>query len=248
MMSASFAHRRTGGFTLVELLVAMILIALMVTMLFGALRLGTRTWDGVEASVVEVSERRLVMNFLRHIISQARPAKSDVLGPRYAHFVGKRNAVEFVAEMPPHLGIGGAYLVRLEVHEAGDDQSLMMRRWLYHPDILDGGNGIPEWTSLHDSNSFDAPKQEVEGDTVAGYLYNERVLLSGVSDIAFFFHRGAADGGEWEQNWSEQPSLPGLVKISLKHRQGDLTTDTIISVPRATAARFFEGTGIGGGK
>ena len=42
--------RLAGGFTLVELLIAFVLVALISLLLFSGLRLGLRSWGGVEAA------------------------------------------------------------------------------------------------------------------------------------------------------------------------------------------------------
>ena len=64
-------QRRTLGFTLVELLVAITLLGLIAVALSGALRFGARVWDvgterGAQSSRVEAAQ-----NFLRRRIAEA---------------------------------------------------------------------------------------------------------------------------------------------------------------------------------
>ena len=67
------------GFTLIELIIALMLLALMAAVLFGSLSLAARSWDGGEAKAVEVSEMRQTQQFLREqlaaAVSAARSAR-----------------------------------------------------------------------------------------------------------------------------------------------------------------------------
>ena len=60
------------GFTLIELMIALSLIALMVSLLFGGIRLGNRTWERVDATTTRSSEMRQIWQFLESRFRQAR--------------------------------------------------------------------------------------------------------------------------------------------------------------------------------
>src|ERR1700693_2442069 len=59
---------RTAGFTLIELTVALLLLALMSSLLYGTLSLSANTWDRGDAKAVQASDMRLTEEFLRQAL------------------------------------------------------------------------------------------------------------------------------------------------------------------------------------
>ena len=102
--------RRVGqaGFTLLELLIAMTLMGMILVLLFGGLRLGVRSWDASQRQVDTLNSVRSVENFLRREISLTYPyVWKNTPGQRVA-FLGERNKLSFVAQLPTRVGGGGA--------------------------------------------------------------------------------------------------------------------------------------------
>ena len=64
-MPRTAAARREGGFTMIELLIALGLFAIMSGVLFGALRLAGRSTDAGEAKAQAASGMRLAGDYLR---------------------------------------------------------------------------------------------------------------------------------------------------------------------------------------
>ena len=67
------ARRAEAGFTLLELLVSMTLLALLAIAMFGSLRFGARAWDRSEAHGAGMEQVRLVQQLLRRDLEQAYP-------------------------------------------------------------------------------------------------------------------------------------------------------------------------------
>ena len=63
-------ERRQAGFTLVELLVAMTLLAFLSVSLFGGLRFGARSWEAVVDSSAERDDIASTQTFLRDRLAQ----------------------------------------------------------------------------------------------------------------------------------------------------------------------------------
>ena len=106
------------GFTLVELLVATTLLALLSVMLFGGLRFGARAWEAGGESIERTGEVEAVQELLRRTLSEA--ATSDLTGaePQDA-LAGAADRVSFIAPLPQHVGLGGFGRYRLGLDEAG---------------------------------------------------------------------------------------------------------------------------------
>lgn len=109
----------TQGFTLVERLVGLTLMALLSVILFGGLRFGMRAWEAGGEHVEQASRLDTMQNLLRRQVSQARLPELDAgteSRPLPA-FVGEPERLQFIAPLPAHRGAGGSYLFHLAVAE-----------------------------------------------------------------------------------------------------------------------------------
>ena len=66
---------RARGFTLVELTIALVLMAAIAALLYGSLSLAARTWDGGEAKMQQVSDLRTTQTYLRAQIAAQYPQR-----------------------------------------------------------------------------------------------------------------------------------------------------------------------------
>jgi general secretion pathway protein J len=95
-----------AGFTLVELLVATTLLALLSVILFGGLRFGARTWEAGTGSIERVGEVEAAQELLRRTLVEA--AVPAAIGPaEEPAFAGTDREAHFVAPLPAHAGTGG---------------------------------------------------------------------------------------------------------------------------------------------
>lgn len=77
---------KEAGFTLLELLVAMTLLALLSLVLFGGFRFGTRAWDRAETSTANGNEIRRAQGAISDLLSRAYP-EMDISDPLNPHIV-----------------------------------------------------------------------------------------------------------------------------------------------------------------
>jgi general secretion pathway protein J len=110
--SAGTGHRRDMGFTLLELLVS---LALLAALLFSALRFGSRTWERSEEAEAGVTDVASAQYFLRREVSQADPfhSHSDKAAPQT--FEGASDHLEFMTRAPASLARGGQARIAVAV-------------------------------------------------------------------------------------------------------------------------------------
>ena len=77
-----------AGFTLLEVLVGLSVLALTLGLLGGSLQFGARTWERGQAVVDRNTEMRAAYRFLSRLVAETRPeVRRDDDGPAFA-FVG----------------------------------------------------------------------------------------------------------------------------------------------------------------
>jgi general secretion pathway protein J len=204
------------GFTLLELLIALVLVAIILVLLFSGLRLGSRAWEGVDAVSERVSDLRIARNFIERVLRQTRAITLMVDGAAMPVFAGEPNRLELVAPLSEHVGIPGLYVLRLALENAGDGQRLVLTRWLLHPEVLEGGDEWPEWEPMVEDSGIGDDSGPFDQDLAAG-AYGRTVLLPRVERFELIYF-GTAEGEtepEWQEEWLDQPRLPVRVRLDL---------------------------------
>ena len=94
--------RTDAGFTLIEVIVAMVVLAMIMTTAFGALRLGDRSWEAGMQRAGESEQLRTTVTLLRRQLNQILPMVWSVDNERRIAFNGDRTRVQFIAPAPQH--------------------------------------------------------------------------------------------------------------------------------------------------
>ena len=113
---------RSSGFTLVELLVATTLLALLSAALFGGLHFGARAWESGADQIEQSGEIEAVQELLRRTLLEAAEAGEEAGSESMA---GSPDHLSFFAPLPRHVGIGGIGRYRLAL----DEQGRMLLSW-----------------------------------------------------------------------------------------------------------------------
>ncbi len=211
------ANERQRGFTLLEILIAMTLLGLLMAMLFGGLRLGTRAWEASDVRSADLARLEAVHGFIRRALAGAYPllGTGDDDAKRNIAFTGGAEAVAFTALMPAHFGVGGFYTITLAVEDGADGARLIFRRQLYQ-----------------------TGDEETPPPPPAGDEEKEKVLLEGIAKAEFSYF-GAADKDEtpaWRDEWRDRKTLPDLVRLSVTFADKDKRAwPDLVVAPRISA-------------
>ena len=200
---------RNAGFTLIELIIALVLLALIASLLFGSLSMAARSWDGGEAKADEVSSMRLAQTFLREQIEAELPLRLKKAAELPLMFAGESDEIRYVAAMPPRVQEGGAYFFRLAVMRNGDKSQLVLERTIPDPAATEN----PEFTAADHS-----------------------VLAEGIAELRIsYFGRDAnaadVDVPSWRDRWDDRHRLPLLMRIDVKPVKG-MPWPTLVVEPR----------------
>lgn len=196
------------GFTLVEILLATVLLAAGLALAFATLVAATRS-AGRGETLAEHSERlRAVEGFLRSRLTAARPIAfgfdQDSALPQ--RFVGEPDRMRFVADLPNYLGRGGPYLHEFAVEDAGDGKRIVLGLQMVQAgEIVDEEPRPPE------------------------------VLAENLESARFRYR--ALDGqgrlGEWQERWDTPEQLPLLVEVTLRDANGRTWPPLVVWLPLA---------------
>src|SRR6185312_7518518 len=213
---ASMADRRLhalaraiGGFTLVELLIALVLMALISALLFGSLKVAGRSSDAGDAKAEATASMRLASDFLRTEIEEQHPQRMRHIAEFPLLFSGAPDQLEFAAPVPSRIQGGGVWLYRLRVATDGDKSTLVLDRMV--PDV--NAQALPQFTG------------------------NDRsVLADDITDIKLQYF-GRDDGADasvaptWRDRWDSRQTLPLEIRIDVTPARGS-AWPTIYASPR----------------
>lgn len=109
-----------AGFTLVEMLVALALLALAATLMLEGVGSAQRLWSGEAARTRRGETVAAAQSILRARIEQMRPATRFVGATAFADIDGRQRDLTFVAPPEDAAGAGAARRFRLSLSDRGD--------------------------------------------------------------------------------------------------------------------------------
>jgi len=198
-----------AGFSLVEVLVALVLLGLLSMALFSSVRFGVTAWQRGGERSDQIHTSMLVQDLLRRLIGQAYPfLLSDGSGTGHVDFAGSATSVDFLAPVPIALASGGRARFKLAIERHGEGSDLVL-------------------TSRPELAAADAPAE-----------LSRKTLLATIAaaDFAYFGAAGSRTVAEWHDRWSGELNLPALVRVRVRFARSDprLWPDLTIA-PRITA-------------
>lgn len=180
---------RVLGFTLLEIMVAMVILTLIITSSFGVLRLGERSWEASTAITGSTETLRTAAQVLRRILGQSLPLSWTSDTETYIAFNGTPYELRFIAPAPHHLTDASLFEYRLAAQTQGDTVSLILYYRLYDP----GSGGFT---------------RDISGAS-------KTLLADGLRSAEFSYYGSPAadDPPAWHTQWdSGNDRLPRLVR------------------------------------
>ena len=207
-----------GGFTLIELVLALVLLAAMLGMAWGGFSFALRAWEAGESNGTRTADMRLAESFLRREITEIFPMRwKDPMTLRFA-FEGERDHVRFVSARPPGITAPGLALVGLEL-QAGDDRSmnLVMRR---------------------------APPDDEAKDFAPLEAVEPTVLIPGLRSAEFSYFGSDSDVNQprWNDSWTTPGRMPLMVRVRMVGADGVPQPDLVARLALGEEAGCLENT------
>lgn len=200
---------RARGFTLLEVLLAIILLGLLIAGAYSGIHASASAMRAGEAAIDRTDRLRTTQEFLRRQISHILPlqfARDESTGAIRV-FDGNARTLRFVAPMPGYLSRGGPYVQTLELAPGTDGLQLRFS------DVMLNGYD-PTKKSGNDSDS-----------TV--------VLLDRIAEGRFEYRALDADGNlsDWSSDWQDPEITPLMVRIELTMQPGVQAPWPTLDVP-----------------
>lgn len=207
--------RAASGFTLIEILIATILLAAAMTLGFATLRAASAAATRGEITAQRNERMRAVEGFLRRRIASALPIAFDVNESTGSplRFLGEPDRIRFVADLPAYLGRGGPHL-----HDIS---------------VVDDGEGVRLQADFAVvlANEVNAERDPRPPELLAG----------GLREVKISYRALDAQNriGDWEEVWSQGDRMPLQVKIEIVDGRGDRWPPLVVSLPQAASFGGF---------
>lgn len=201
-------RRAVRGFTLMEVLLAVTLLAAALTLAFAVLRAASVTVTRGEQMAERQTHIRAVSAFLRSRIGGALPMvfALDPASGRSLRFEGQAQQLRFVASVPEYLTLGGPQLHVLSVRQQADGTRTLLLEL-----------------------------RVIQAGVVGPALRPPEPLAEGLRRVELAYRRLDAQGRwmPWRSAWDNPEFLPLQVRVRIADAQGDWP-ELVMTLPLAT--------------
>jgi general secretion pathway protein J len=193
-------HGGRAGFTLVELVISLALLALLILGAHTAIRTSTQAVVSGERLIERTNKLRVTQELLRRQVSQAlaMPIEQRRGTNESIFLAGGREDLTWVSSMPGYLGRGGPYVQRISLERGPGGQSLVFRHAMLNG--WDPDDGFDE------------------------RLAPPVTLLEGIRSLRIEYRALDEAGrlGSWQDRWDKPFQLPLLVRIRIEFERETL--------------------------
>ncbi|MGE5269917.1 MAG: prepilin-type N-terminal cleavage/methylation domain-containing protein [Thiohalocapsa sp.] len=175
------------GFTLIEVLIGVTLLAMLATLIATGTHFSGRAWNAAERQTGEVHDMEAVEALLRRTIAQAHPAFATAdPADMTITFTGGKDSLSLVAAQPGSLGNGPWVQEHFYLARSGKSRALFL-----------------SWRP-------DAP---ATGAAPAGTMVLDHV---GALWFAYFGQPAPGEAAMWLEQWVGRDRLPELVRVVIE--------------------------------
>jgi general secretion pathway protein J len=183
-----------AGFTLVELLVALALFSLLVTVLFDNVRFGLHAWQHGSSHAENFEHGMVSQDLLRGLIGNVYPMfVTDGGAQPQIDFDGAKESVSFLGNAPTVASGGGRFRFKFFVERKQSRTDLIV-------------SATPELSDRQDS-----------------LMTTRTLLISDIdrAEISYFGEAASEQTAQWVDSWRQRSDMPRLVRIRVAFRPGD---------------------------
>lgn len=214
---------REHGFTLIEMLIALAVSGLLISLVYGSIVIGQRSALSLIDTVDETEVMLISLDFLQRAIGEARPVSSPGSRGDHTGFTGGSESLSFITSLPMYVGQGGLTRITLGVEHFGGRERLLVERAAY-----------PTRSNVGALSSL-----------------GRAVLLDNIDALEIHYLGRTRDGQvAWFDEWSDPRFLPNLVRIRIKPTKGPVWPVLIGNPLTGTApipkADFYSVQGVAG--
>ncbi|KAF1717275.1 prepilin-type N-terminal cleavage/methylation domain-containing protein [Pseudoxanthomonas wuyuanensis] len=203
--------RSARGFTLIEVLLATMLLATGLALAFATLRASTAMVGRGEVIAQRNERIRAVQHFLRIHLASALPVAfaTDTGTLQQSSFIGEPQRMRFVADLPDYLGRGGPYLYDVGMDERSGKLQIAFA-------MVQAGNTVEERVT---------PQPEL----LAADLRSVRFRYRGLDDNNAL--------GPWQTQWQAAGILPLQVAVDMQSDDGTQWPELVVTLARSEGGR-----------
>ena len=203
--------RSARGFTMIELMIALVLLALMSAVLFGSLNLAGRSSEAGNAKAESSSGMRLASEFLRTQLAAQHPQRMHKIQDFPLLFGGDADQLRYTAQLPGRVGLGGVWYYRLKLANVPgrEKPSLILERMI--PDV--GALDKPEFA-------------DAEHSVLADDIKELKIGYYGISTGS-----SLDEAPTWRDQWDDPQLLPQLIRVDVTPQKGN-AWPTLVIAPR----------------
>jgi len=182
-------NKTQTGFTLVELIIALLILSFVMVLCASGFKFSTRVWDTINSQSEQLDSLQAVQGFMRKSISLALINDrliEDEKEIQHTVFIGAEKSLRYVSYSPQY-GVDD-YLYKYDLFVDRENNNLSLTYKPYNLQVNNKKDGA------------------------------ETVLISGVKDIKIEYFSGFEtedSNNGWLTSWDDQFVLPLLIKIRL---------------------------------
>lgn len=206
-------NRPARGFTLVEMLVALAVAGLLVSLVYGTIRVGQRSVAALDRQVEQAETMRIGWQFMHDALTRAAPAVDPARPDSRTGFEGGPDRLVFIASMPGYVGIEGPMRITLAILAEADGEQLLLSR----------------------------ERLEEEPPPSEGAPLERAVLVEHLDglQIEYFGQHEPGEPPTWQAFWDLENRLPNLVRIQVRPAEGP-AWPVLIAAPQDGTAPLDE--------